>query len=448
MEAIMKNLLSILSGITLLMVSAGYGYTFQHQPAGATQLVDFDFSTNQTNSSICDPVYAGGGYIESDASAPISPPSILKHAWPYNSGGNTPVITCPFGGKQDVYVCYSFKYSNPFLGQQNLCNKIAAIWVGGSILWFEMFGQQQGGPYTHGQILSFYNTGGNQHLGNGFGDNGGTWKLFPNINNPVSTLGTWHVVEIYGKLSSTPFSKDGILRWWVDGVLHGDYNTVNYPAGGFEQVQFTPTWDHANHPAVDYQWFDHLRVTTGGSASAIPVSIVTGSLPSAQSGKPYTATLQANYGKAPYAWVISSGSLLPGLSLNKSTGIISGVPANGGRCDFTAKVLDANVPPQEATKSFYIIASGTTSTARDAGKLPVAGSQLSVKAGNRSVLFQVSGPMTNQIAIYDLSGRELWSHSGSGDAIWNHGGNLKKGMYLVRAKQNGTIINSVYCNIR
>ena len=57
-------------------------------------------------------------------------------------------------------------------------------------------------------------------------------------------------------------------------------------------------------------------------------------------GQPYTDTLTVTNGTAPYTFSIISGSLPPGLTLNSSTGKISGSPTTAGTYTFTAKVVD------------------------------------------------------------------------------------------------------------
>ena len=72
------------------------------------------------------------------------------------------------------------------------------------------------------------------------------------------------------------------------------------------------------------------------------VSITTTSLPVGISRLPYSATLTATGGTLPYAWSITVGALPPGLSLNGSTGAITGTPTTVGLRQFTAQVYDAN----------------------------------------------------------------------------------------------------------
>jgi Putative Ig domain len=88
-----------------------------------------------------------------------------------------------------------------------------------------------------------------------------------------------------------------------------------------------------------------------GSASGSLV-ISTSSLTSGAVGAGYTAALQGSGGTQPYSWSLSSGSLPTGLSLNASSGVISGTPTTSGTSTFTAKVTDAN--NNEATEPLGI----------------------------------------------------------------------------------------------
>jgi hypothetical protein len=90
------------------------------------------------------------------------------------------------------------------------------------------------------------------------------------------------------------------------------------------------------------------------AAAVVPVSISTSSLASGQVSSAYAATLTASGGTAPYAWSVSSGTLPAGLSLNASSGQISGTPTQAGTSTFTLQVKDSSSPAQTSTKSLSI----------------------------------------------------------------------------------------------
>src|ERR1700690_2589974 len=73
------------------------------------------------------------------------------------------------------------------------------------------------------------------------------------------------------------------------------------------------------------------------------LTILTMSVPNAPQNVPYSTTLVAAAGSPPYTWSISAGSLPVGLSLNGSTGVISGTPTGTGTSNFTAKVTDTHL---------------------------------------------------------------------------------------------------------
>src|SRR3990172_6090679 len=72
------------------------------------------------------------------------------------------------------------------------------------------------------------------------------------------------------------------------------------------------------------------------------LTITTSSLSGGMVGTAYSHTLVAAGGKTPYIWSIAAGSLPAGLTLDSTTGIISGTPTAAVTSNFTVQVTDAN----------------------------------------------------------------------------------------------------------
>jgi len=95
--------------------------------------------------------------------------------------------------------------------------------------------------------------------------------------------------------------------------------------------------------------------STTFTLKVLPMQITTASLANAAVGSPYSATLSELGGIRPLSWSIASGSLPSGLSLNPSTGTISGTPTTAQTASFTVKLEDFG--PLTATKSYTLTVS-------------------------------------------------------------------------------------------
>jgi hypothetical protein len=103
-----------------------------------------------------------------------------------------------------------------------------------------------------------------------------------------------------------------------------------------------------------------LNITV--ATAAVPLSIVNKVMPDGQQASTYNTTVTASGGTMPYTWSVSVGRLPSGLSLNASTGTISGIPTSSGASTFSLKVVDSTLPTaQTDTASFTItIVPGTS----------------------------------------------------------------------------------------
>ena len=85
-------------------------------------------------------------------------------------------------------------------------------------------------------------------------------------------------------------------------------------------------------------------------------AVETSSLPGATRATLYSQTLTAVFGTAPYTWslVPGQGVLPPGMTLNSTTGVISGNPTTTGVFTFTVQVTDSAAQRQSSTQQLSI----------------------------------------------------------------------------------------------
>jgi hypothetical protein len=131
-------------------------------------------------------------------------------------------------------------------------------------------------------------------------------------------------------------------------------------------------------PNTAYSYRVRAFNTSGASSYTAEVSIITPSTPStltvttvdmpdATVQVPYSRTLSASGGTAPYTWVIESGSLPAGLELSQS-GTVSGTPTLPSTSNFVARVTDAD--NKTATKAFTLIVKPTAPLSITTRELP------------------------------------------------------------------------------
>jgi hypothetical protein len=104
-------------------------------------------------------------------------------------------------------------------------------------------------------------------------------------------------------------------------------------------------------------------VTTNCSITVAPSPLTLACASSSgEVGSPYSSSVVATGGVAPYTYSIVSGTLPPGLTLNPSTGAITGTPTSEGTFSFTVKVTDAQGNTATANCGITIKTCGTALT--------------------------------------------------------------------------------------
>ena len=186
----------------------------------------------------------------------------------------------------------------------------------------------------------------------------GTKQLSITIAAPVLTVTTTSLPagDVGLAYSSTLTFSGGTspVNWSVTvGALPGGLN-LNASTG---QISGTPTAAGTfNFTVQASDSSNPVQLATKALSITInaQLAVSTSSLPDGTQGATYNATLQSTGGTAPVTWSLFSGTLPPGLSLNASTGIISGKPSgSSGTSNFTVQATDSL--NQTATKALSIL---------------------------------------------------------------------------------------------
>ncbi len=126
-----------------------------------------------------------------------------------------------------------------------------------------------------------------------------------------------------------------------------------------------------------------------------PLNLVPVVLPTAQVGATYSGTVHASSGTAPLTWSVLNGALPAGLSLDTSSGVISGIPETAGEADrFTLKVTDSSEPlPRTGLLSASIIVAPA----------PLAVTSSSLPAATEGIAYATPVALEGGIAPYTVA---------------------------------------------
>jgi len=176
--------------------------------------------------------------------------SVMRWAFPIGfTGGKGPGMEyLDHTPAKEVYAGFWWKASNPWQNHEaSHVNKIA-FWYSQNHqpIDIQMYGTP---PYRLDVVTQF---------------SAGTFRLAPNVTTSPVTLGVWHKIEMHAKYASSAGGSDGIVEWWMDGVLQGRYTNVNTPSdAGFQEFQISPTWGGLGGTKTenDYYMYDDVHLS-------------------------------------------------------------------------------------------------------------------------------------------------------------------------------------------
>ena len=187
----------------------------------------------------------------SDSSALWSPPHVLRFNYhPGMAGGGAPgLVKFPHAASKEVFAGLWWKPSDPWENHPSNVNKLA-FWqtnTWGSSVDIQLYGPA---PYQLQVVTEFP---------------AGTARLRPNVTTTTVMLGTWHRVEWHLRYASAAGGSDGLVEWWLDGILQGRYSNVQTPSdSGFTEFQRSPTWGGVGgvKSEADYFLYDEVNIST------------------------------------------------------------------------------------------------------------------------------------------------------------------------------------------
>jgi hypothetical protein len=147
-------------------------------------------------------------------------------------------------------------------------------------------------------------------------------------------------------------------------------------------------------PIQQYIQTTNYTITINSSG---PLTIRTTGLVDGTVDTPYEGKLVATGGTPPLVWSVIAGAMPSGLTLNPTTGAISGAPTSApGTYPFTVEVQDNSAPPQTSTQSLSITVNASVATCTSSGNNSVLVGQyaFSLRGYNGAGFLAVVGSFT------------------------------------------------------
>ena len=203
-------------------------------------------------------------------------------------------------------------------------------------------------------------------------------SISSSYNEPVETVGGIGALTFSIVLPGTGTLPQNLGLNPTTGIISG---TPTAPAGTFP---FTVRVQDISGQQDTKDLSVRVTLTT-------PPQITTTSLPGGTAGQPYNERVRSTGGIGQLAWSVSAGSLPPGLTLDPSSGTISGTPTRGGSFTFTVKITDSVGQSDTQDLSINVTPLSITTTSLPSGSIgQVYNQTVQTKGGVAPLNFSIS----------------------------------------------------------
>lgn len=264
---------AMLLGVELVVVRQAEGAgDWTNEPEGSTVLIDCGFDTPTCGGRLFDP-YGTVQWtlsVQQDNTAPFSPSSVLRSTMDYKQRvGGTQLSISSQSDLKEIYAGFWWRTNPEFSGNAVGNNKTFFIrgrsHQNGVFMWKKPQGTSESRLFWTTQLPYNLNQCGGADID----------QCFANVKDVPLVPGTWYKIETYFKASSCPTCRDGVVRWWINGQLAGNYLNFAYGPDVSEWV-WSETWDgftngngFTSNPS---HFIDHLHISMpkGGAGTDSP----------------------------------------------------------------------------------------------------------------------------------------------------------------------------------
>lgn len=237
----------------------------------------------------------------------------------------------------------------------------------------------------------------------------------------VATLPQASSIGLNETLSDSTLS-GGVIMGAGSTQIQGTYSwqngatTFTTPGTFPEQAIFTPT---------EPQGYAPITFTVNVTVTS-PLTVSQSSLPAAALGVPYSQSLTASGGTAPYTYSITAGVLPQGITLS-SAGALSGTPTSAGNFAFTLTVEDAKGATTNQSLTLNVAPASTTTTLTS-----------NLNSVNPGQSFTLTATVANSLTGLSLQPTGTVSFSDNGTVIGTAPVNNGVATYPVTAPSSGS----------